>query len=147
MRYAVSEKGEDELRASLESGRTQHWGLGRFATFESAPRAILLAWIHSGIEDALRCVGWAMEELRAQRRQKEREAEDLHDSMLRLQGNLTKGEFTSDNGILIATAYRWMKTASDAALLKMQAEVMGTMAPLLSDLPPALQMPQGNRED
>jgi hypothetical protein len=63
--------------------------------------------------------------------------------MLHLNADLSKGEPGFDKGILIATVYRWMKVASDAALLKLQAEAIGKMSPLLSDLPP---VPQIGRE-
>jgi DNA-binding PadR family transcriptional regulator len=140
MRYSMTEKGEDKLRASLESGQTRQWRLGRFDTFESAPRAIFLAWASSGVDDAQRCVSRAAKELEHQSQRKQREAEELHDAMLHLNADLSKGEHGFDKGVLIATVYRWMKVSSDAALLKMQADAIGKMSPLLPDLPPAPQI-------
>jgi DNA-binding PadR family transcriptional regulator len=142
MRYAITEKGEDKLQVVLESGRKDNWGLGQFDVFESVPRAILLAWVYSGSEDARRCVDWAAAELKAQWQKKEGRADELHSSMVHLQGDLFNDAFVPDKDVLIATAYQWMKTASDAALLKMQAEVMVKMTSLLSELPPALKMAQ-----
>jgi DNA-binding PadR family transcriptional regulator len=140
MRYSMTEEGEEKLRASLESGQSRQWRLGRFDTFESAPRAIFLAWASSGVDDAHRCVSRAANELERQSHRKQREAEELHGAMLHLNADLFKGEPGFDKGILIATVYRWMKVASDAALLKLQAEAIGKMSPLLSDLPPAPQI-------
>jgi DNA-binding PadR family transcriptional regulator len=146
MRYSMTEKGEDKLRASFGSGQPRQWRLGRFDTFESAPRAIFLAWASSGVDDAHRCVSRAAKELEHQSQRKQREAEELHDSMLHLNADLARGEPGFDKGILIAMVYRLMKVASDAALLKLQAEAVGKMFSLLSDLPPAPQISrdQGN---
>jgi DNA-binding PadR family transcriptional regulator len=140
--YSITEKGEEKLEMSLSSDLSRQWRLSKFDTFESAPRAIFLAWANSGVNDALRCVGRATEELENQGRKKQQEADELRDSMLQQNLDLTKGEPGFEKGVLIATAYKWMKVSSDAALLKLQAEAISKMAPLLSDLP---QAPQINR--
>jgi DNA-binding PadR family transcriptional regulator len=137
MRYSLTEKGEAELMASLQAGQTRHWRAGRSETFESAPRTVLLAWAYSGVDEALRCIGRTAKDLEHQAQKKEREADELRDSMLHLKADLIKGESGFDKAILAATTYRWMKVQSEATLLKSQAETISTMAPLLSDLPPA----------
>jgi DNA-binding MarR family transcriptional regulator len=114
-RYAMTERGDAALRASLNSGRKNCWGLGRFGIFESVPRTILLAWVHSGLEDALDCVDRAAKELRIEGQKREREAEELRNSVLSMDADLFKDESVSDRGIRILTVYRWIKAASDAA--------------------------------
>lgn len=137
--YVLTPKGEDELRSSLESARTNYWRIGRFGTFEAIPRAVLLLWIYLGKDDALRCLAWATEELRAQAQKKQRELEDLKDEMRRFQGDLFQDEFAAEEGLLIGTAYRYLKASSDATLLTMQAAAVEETAPLLENLPKSLQ--------
>jgi DNA-binding PadR family transcriptional regulator len=139
MQYGLTEKGEDELRKSLCSGRPYSSLLGSYDTFESAPRAILLAWATSGLDEALNCVDQVQEELRFQAQQQKKEADKLKGYMLR-QANLFPGDPAADKGMLIATAYRWIKATSDAELLKLQAEAMGTIVPRLSELPTSPQI-------
>ena len=137
MRYTITSIGEQELKGALDSGRPTHWRLGRYETFESAPRAILLAWASFGIEEALCCVDHASEELRFQAQQREVEADQLRLAMHRLESTLFQESAEANKGELMATAYRWMKAASDAALLKLQVQAMEAFRPLLNKLPPA----------
>ena len=136
MRYAITEKGDELLGIALKSGRPTHWRLGRYESFESAPRAILLAWASFGMEEASRCVDQASEELRFQAQQKEGDAEQLRLAMHRLESTLFQENADANKGELMATAYRWMKAASDAALLRLQVEAMKAFGPLLQELPP-----------
>jgi len=64
-------------------------------------------------------VSWAVDELEQQSLRKQRDAEELHDTMLHLNAELSKGQPGFDRSILNAMVYRWMKVASDAALLKL----------------------------
>lgn len=139
-RYAITEKGEEQLRKSLESSKDFNSLFGEYEKFESAPRAILLAWLYAGFTDALQCVTWVTEELRGQSEKKEREAEKIRQSMIELEADLFKAEPDYDKGVLMATAYRWMKVKSEAALLKLEAEAIGTTTQLLSELPSELQI-------
>ncbi len=52
LQYTLTQRGDDELRAALETGKKQDWWLGKFGIFESVPRAILLAWLSSDLENA-----------------------------------------------------------------------------------------------
>jgi len=140
MRYAITEKGEEQLRRSLESSADFNSLFGEYEKFESAPRAILLAWLYAGFKDALQCVTWVTEKLRAESEKKEREAEGIRQSMIVLEADLFKDEPDFDKGVLIATAYRWMKVKSEAALLSLEVEAIGTTAQLLSQLPSELQI-------
>lgn len=135
MRFALTDKGEEELGRSLKSSKPSHWRLGRFDTFESAPRAILLAWAAAGLDEAVRCVEQAAEELRFQEQKKAEEAKLLRFSLDRLRPGLFPDDPAADKGTIIATAYRWLKAVSDAELLKLQAEAIMKIAPLLSALP------------
>ena len=140
MRYAITEKGEEQLRRSLESSADFNSLFGEYEKFESAPRAILLAWLYAGFKDALQCVTWVTEKLRAESEKKEREAEGIRQSMIVLEADLFKDEPDFDKGVLIATAYRWMKVKSEAVLLSLEVEAIGTIAQLLSQLPSELQI-------
>lgn len=140
MRYALTEKGEDKLSASLEAGSTRFWRHGGTETFESLPRAIILTWVYSGVEAALHLVHRAEEELRFLGEKKQSEAADLRRSMFRLQDELSSNDPVVAKGILVATAYRWLEAESDVILLKMQAETVRTIAPLIEVLPPAPQV-------
>jgi DNA-binding PadR family transcriptional regulator len=140
MRYALTDKGADELKESLEAGPARYLRHGGSATFAYLPRAIILAWVYSGVEAALRLVSLAQEELRFLGEKKEREAVDLRNSMLRLQADLSKDDPAADKGILIATTYRWIEAESEVVLFKLQAEAIRTIAPLIAGLPPAPQV-------
>lgn len=52
LRYALTEKGTDLLRESLKPGESNYWQLGQMDVFESLPRGIILAWLHSGADQA-----------------------------------------------------------------------------------------------
>lgn len=134
MEYAVTEKGAEELRKSLGSGRPFSWLLGRYETYESTPRAILLAWATSGLDEALRCAEDVQEELKFQAQQQEKEADKIRDTMLR-PGNLFHSDGIVEKGALLAAAYQWLKAVCDAESLKMKAEAMKNVIPRLSELP------------
>jgi hypothetical protein len=70
---------------------------------------------------------------------RQREAEDLRSSMLRLQANILNQNPVADKGTLIETAYQWIKTQCETALFRLQAEAIGQIDPLLTKLPPAPQ--------
>jgi hypothetical protein len=63
--------------------------------------------------------------------------------MLRLQADILKDDRPAAKGLLIATAYQWLKAESDAALFRLQAEAIGQINQSLADLPPA---PQATRK-
>lgn len=144
LQYTITRKGDDELRAALEEGKKQDWWLETFGVYESLPRAILLAWLSSDLENAPEWLGRAMEDLLHQASRKEGEAEDIRRRMDRIKLLFPEDERIEEQGRLIATTYQWMKTMADAALLKAQAELVRTLAPVLLDLPAAPALP--NRE-
>lgn len=147
MRYAITEAGENVLRDSLQSRRANDWFPERHSIFESGPRSVLLACLYSGPNKAINCVDWAIEELRLQSHKKEREAKDLLETLHRRRKKFLKDKSASDEGILIATAYRWLKATLDASLFKMQADAMGEIVPLIWELPSAPQtMPRDEQE-
>ena len=141
LQYTLTQKGDDELCAALEAGKKQDWWLGTFGVFESVPRAVVLAWLSSDLENAPRRLGRAAEELLDEASSKEREAEDLRRKMERIKPLFPEDERLEEKGRLIATTYQWMKTVMDAALLKAQAELVRTLTPVLLDLPPAPPLP------
>ena len=135
LRYSITKKGRSELRAALASGTNENWWVGKFGFFESIPRAVFLAWLCSDLDGSTKWLGYAQEELRLEARRTEQVAEDLRDRIERLLRN------PSNRGkpILAGTTYRWIKATTDAALLKGQAELVATLAPILVDLPRAPQ--------
>jgi DNA-binding PadR family transcriptional regulator len=141
LQYTLTQKGDNELRAALEAGKKQNWWLGTFGIFESVPRAILLAWLSSDLENAPEWLGHAAEELLSEASNKEREAEDLRRKMERIKQLFSEDERIEEKGRLIATTYQWMKAVTDAAHLKAQAELVRTLTPVLLDLPPAPPLP------
>lgn len=138
LRYALTEKGADLLKDSLYPGNWNLWQLGETDIFESLPRGIILTWLHSGADEAHRGVTRAAENLKRLSRKKQREAEELHDSMLRLQADTAKDNSVSGKGILIATAYQWIKAECDAALFRLQGEAIRHIDQLIASLPPHL---------
>jgi DNA-binding PadR family transcriptional regulator len=138
LRYAITEKGADLLRESLN--QANYWQLGQTDIFESLPRGIILAWLHSGVDEARRGAARATENLLVVSRRRQREAEELRSDMLRLQAGLLKADPAADKGTLIGTAYQWIKAESDATLFRLQAESVEHINQLLADLPPAPQV-------
>jgi DNA-binding PadR family transcriptional regulator len=135
LRYAITEKGVDRLQESLRAGQSSYWQLGQTDVFESLPRGIILAWLHSGSNEAHRGALRAAENLSVLARRKQREAEDLRDSMLRLRADTVNHDSAAANGILVGTAYQWIKAECDAALFRLQADVTTKIIELLAELP------------
>jgi DNA-binding PadR family transcriptional regulator len=133
LRYSITDKGASQLRAVLATGKTESWWVGIFGFFESIPRAVFLAWLASDLDDFPRWLGYAEEELQAAAQRAKQEAEDLRNQMERLRRNPA----ARGRPLLVGTTYRWMKAETDALLLAAQAELVDTLAPLLTDLPPA----------
>jgi DNA-binding MarR family transcriptional regulator len=133
--YSLTEKGEEELRASLESGRQDYWGLGRSSTYESALRAALLLWVHFGLEEANKCIEYAIKQLKVQAEVKEHEADGFNLTIEKRDLFDEQG----DKGRLLATSFSWMKCSSDAELLKGQAESLSGLPGLLAKLPDTLR--------
>jgi DNA-binding PadR family transcriptional regulator len=150
LQYTLTQTGDDELRAALEAGKKQDWWLDTFGIYESLPRAILLAWLSSDLENAPEWLGRAAEDLLHEASSKEGRAEDLRRKMERIQLLFPEDENIQEKKRLIATTYEWIKTVTDAALLKVQAELVRTLTPVLLDLPPAPPLPDrvaGTQDD
>jgi DNA-binding PadR family transcriptional regulator len=141
LQYTLTQRGDDELRAALEDGKKQDRWLEEFGLYESLPRAILLAWLSSDPKNAPTWLGRAVEDLLHQANSKEAEAERLRRKMERIQLLFSEDEDIREQGHLVATTYQWLKTVTDAALLKAQAELVRTLTPVLLDLPPAPSIP------
>jgi DNA-binding MarR family transcriptional regulator len=135
LRYVTTAKGAYLLRESLRPDEANYWKAGRTDVFESLPRAIILAWLHSGVDEARHGIARAAGHLLVVARKRQREAEELRGSMLRQQADPA-----GDEGMLIATAYQWIKAESDATLFRLQAESLEPINQLLADLPPAPQL-------
>jgi DNA-binding MarR family transcriptional regulator len=138
MRYALTEKGEKQLKGALETGGPLSWLIERSGTFDSVPRAAILAWATQGREEAARCLDRAREELKFQSQQKQSEADQLRSAVNRLKEmpvDMFEDDVDSRKGVLLATSYRWLKAQSDASLLKLQSESVASIAPSLQELP------------
>lgn len=133
LRYTITAKGESELLAVLAAGKTESWWIGKSGFFGSIPRAVLLAWLASDLEDFPKWLGYAEDELRAAAQRTAMEAEDLRNQMERLHRSASPRK----RQLLIGTTFRWIKAQADALLLEAQAELVDTLAPLITDLPPA----------
>ena len=140
LRYSVTEMGSYLLREGLRPDEPNYWKAGKADIFESLPRGIILAWLHSGVDEARRGVARAAENLLVVTRRRQREAEELRGYMLHLQAGIAKADPGADKGELVATAYQWIKAESDATLSRLQAESLEHINQLLADLPPAPQL-------
>jgi DNA-binding MarR family transcriptional regulator len=148
MRYALTKKGEEQLRGAIDVAGPLSFLVERSGTFDSASRAAVLAWATYGRKEAAQCVKFARDELQFQSQQKQSEAEQLRGAVLRLKAapaDLFEDDSESRKGFLMATAYRWLKAQSDANLLKMQSEAVTSILPLLEQLPtfPPIFPPKG----
>lgn len=137
LRYSITAKGKSELSAALASGKDENWWIGKFGFFESIPRAVLLAWLASDLEDFPKWLHYAEEELQAAAQRTAQEAVDLGKQMERLR----RSPSPRGRPLLVGTTYRWIKAQADSLLLEAQAELVDTLAPLITDLPPAPQIP------
>jgi DNA-binding PadR family transcriptional regulator len=146
IRYAITQKGKDTLRQNLEAGPPRFWRQGQTDVFESLPRGIILAWLHSGIEEARLGLLVAASDLSVLTRRRQREAEEWRASMIRLQAEIIDQSPTAAKGVLIATAYQWIKAECDAALFQRQAEAIGEINKLLAELPPTQRIQEEHGE-
>jgi hypothetical protein len=62
--------------------------------------------------------------------------------MVRLQAEIVDQSPAAAKGVLIATAYQWIKAECDARLFRLQGEAVWEIDKLLADLPPAPQLPR-----
>lgn len=138
--YAITEHGKAVLRDNLAAGPPPFWQQGQTDIFESLPRGIILAWLNSGADEARLGVSGAAYNLSVLTRKRQRDAEELRDSMVRLQAGILPQSPVAAKGLMIATAYQWLKAECDAALFRLQAEAIGEIDKLLVDLPPSPQL-------
>src|ERR1022692_1822293 len=75
MRYALTKKGEEQLKSAIEVEGPLSFLVERSGTFDSASRAAVLAWATYGRKEAAQCVEFARNELQFQSQQKQGEAE------------------------------------------------------------------------
>ena len=61
--------------------------------------------------------------------------ENLRDNMIRLQSDILKNRPDADDGLLVATAYQWLKAECDATLFRLQSEAIVGIGQILADLP------------
>lgn len=137
LRYATTEKGRHHLKWALRSGTRSYWQFGPADTYESLPRGIILAWLHAGAEEARKGAVRAGERLVIQGQKKQREANDLRDAVVRLRKDILKKDPSADEGMLVGTAYQWLKAMCDAEMFLGQARAVGSIIDALADLPPA----------
>ena len=140
VRYAITKKGANLLRKTLKPGSANYWQLGQTDMFESLPRGIILAWLHAGVDETHTGVARAAAITAVVAEKRRRDAEDLHASMVRLQADILKDDSITAKGMLVATAYQWIKAECDAALFRMQVEAIGKIESLLLAWPPAPQV-------
>jgi DNA-binding MarR family transcriptional regulator len=138
-RYAITDEGTNLLDRSLNS-RKRYWQVGRVDVYGSLPRGIILAWLHSGVDEAYRGAVRAGENLVALGQKKQWEASELRRSMHRLQADILNNDPAADESMLIATAYQWMKALCDAEMFRGQAQAIELIIQALPDFPPAPQM-------
>lgn len=136
-RYAITEKGEEELRSQIESGRMRHWWIEESYVYRSTPRAMFLSWLYSGPKQISDCVDVAMQELRFLAHKKKQEAQAIRETIPRFEANCRHSGLADDEGLLVAAVYQWLKAESDAALFTVQIEALKTMGLLLANLPSA----------
>ncbi len=135
-RYALTEKGANLLRESVRPDDASYWAVGQTDIFESLPRGIILAWLFFGVDEAHRGAVRAAEQLLIMAGRRQREAEELHASLLRLQPEILKDGPTPAKGVMIATAYQWIKDEYDATLFRLEGEAIERLHQLLAELPP-----------
>jgi DNA-binding PadR family transcriptional regulator len=137
MRFALTEEGEMQLRDALDGGPKRYWRHGRRDTFDSLSRAILLAWVDSRPEDAKSCVYQAHRDLEEVAESQERRTREFRVAAFRLREEMLESKQSLDNGLFIATVYRWIEATMDAAQFKLQAKALRNLDALIADLPPA----------
>lgn len=142
VRYAITGKGRKWLRDNLEVGLPPFWQQGQTDVFESLPRGIILAWLNSGTGEARQGVSDAWYKLSVLERKRQREAQELRASMVRLQGEIVDQSPAAAKGVLIATAYKWIKAECDARLFHLQGEAVWKIKELIPDLQSAPQLPR-----
>jgi len=141
LRYAMTEKGANQLTDCIRLRNTNIWQFGEMDIFESLPRGIILTWLHYGVDEANQGAESAAYKLAHLADMREGEAEVLYKSVLHLQGEIVKDGPVTANGVLIAMAYQWIKAECDAALFRRQIEAIGHIRHLLAKMPPAPQIP------
>lgn len=144
LRYAITEKGAKQLRESVKPGELKYWQLGQMDVYESLPRGIILAWLHSGADAAREGAIRAGGNLVTMARRKEREAKELRGTMNRLQADIVKNDPAADEGMLVATAYQWIKALCETELFLGQSHAIGVILNSIADLPPAQLVQRGN---
>ena len=102
LKYAITETGANQLRMSFQLG--DYWQFGQKDIFESLPRAMILAWLHSDVDEARYGAARAADSLLKLALRKQRDSEELHESMLSLQADSLKDNRAGTKGLLIATA-------------------------------------------
>lgn len=136
--FALTPKGEEEFKRSLEAGRADYWGLGGPSTYDSASRAIYLLWSYYGPDEAAKCVEFAIAELRRQAQARRREAEEMKESL----AQTTLVQVLAVRRTLGATLYWFIKSTMDAALFDLQIESLRSISNALPGLPESLRLVQ-----
>jgi len=134
--YSLTEKGEEELRLAIESGRQDYWGIGRSVNYESALRAALLLWLNFGMEETTRFAEFAADQLQVQAELKEHEARGIYIAIEKRHLFDEEG----NHGKLVASAFSWMKSLSDREILLGQADSVRRIPALLARLPDTLRI-------
>ncbi len=144
LRYALTEKGVKMLRESIRPGDASYWAAGPADIYESLPRGVTLAWLFFGVKEAHRGFVRAAEQLLILAGRRQREAEELHSSLLRLKSEIGNGASAAANGMLVSTAYQWIRAESDTTLFRLEAAAVERLGQVLAELPPVL--PFGERD-
>ena len=140
LRYAMTKEGEKALKENLEAGPAHYWQQGQTDIFGTLPRGIILAWLQSGAGEAHAGVEGAAYNLSVLSQRRQRDGEELRASMSHQQAGIVNRDPANAKGLLIATAYQWIKAKADATVFRLQAEAIKEMHDLIAALPSAPEL-------
>jgi hypothetical protein len=132
-RYGITTIGEAKLLEALdlEMLRTGRLGVDRLV------RDIFLEWLYPKEINGAEIGRATLSALEIYRKEKVLEADRLWEAMERLKRRSPDGSYGSQLAQVVAGAYKWLRTKSDAAMLKGQLEAVLELQELSKILPPA----------
>jgi DNA-binding PadR family transcriptional regulator len=127
--YDVTAKGQELLATSLSAGAKEHWRFGKSHTSATFTRALALAWVHGGTQEALSFIAEAAKDFR-------NDAEDKTERAFYLRRRvaaLSEEQVFEESEVLIQHLYQWLGTEFKAASARLELKALDDLTSILKE--------------
>jgi DNA-binding PadR family transcriptional regulator len=139
--YALTTEGKEALRRVFASGPSHSQQQFQSDTYESLPRAIILAWLNSGPDEARNVISEARAALGRLAEKRQLAIEGHQRQIDFVKSAASSSNTNAGQGMLVAATLQWLKAEFDRELFQLQEKALERLTGLVEGLPAAPPLP------